>query len=91
MKLSIIALLLILAGCGEDAHYSSVTLYHVDKSVLDEMCDETYECLGYAQWAGHTCNIYMMPREEYSLIDEYNRILGHEFDYHCVQKKEHPK
>lgn len=83
IRYSAIVLFLILSGC--------VSVHTVEDPVIDDMCDETYECIGYAKWIGPKCDIYMMAKDKYPSIDEYNRILGHELDFHCIQKKEHPK
>ena len=73
-----------LVGCGNGVY---VELHHVSTERLASICGD---CNGYAKWdeATNECDIYMMHKEEYSSINIYHDVLGHELR-HCFEGNWH--
>jgi hypothetical protein len=61
-------------------------IIEISKTQMESMCDEEYECYGYATWGeteeGKYCTIFMLPMSYYPNDGDYEYVLEHE-KRHC--------
>lgn len=84
----LIGIAIVSCGSGD----VEITILEINKPRMDAMCDEDYECYGYATWGetinGRYCTIFMLPSSYYPNNDDYEYVLGHE-TRHCFEGEFH--
>ena len=83
MKIVRVIALLLLFGCGNQGVH--VEVVELDKDLIFETFGE--ESISF--WNDESCTIYIRPENQYRCKAEWDWVIGHEFGYHCYQKRKH--